>query len=229
MDIATAQGAAGTAEGLLVLAESQGKGRGRVGRGWYSPKAKGIYMSLLLRPDIGPAQAPVLTLLAAISVCEAVKAAAGLEAKIKWPNDILINNKKLGGILTELSAETDRVRFAVVGIGLNVNNDKGQLPEGATSLKEQKKEELSRLGVLQELLRRIEQNYFLFRKKGASPVIEKWRQFNLTLGRRVRVLYHRQHLEGQALDVDKDGGLLIRKDSGITVKVSAGDIIFCRQ
>jgi BirA family biotin operon repressor/biotin-[acetyl-CoA-carboxylase] ligase len=151
MDIALQLGLKHEPEGAVVLAEAQTKGKGRLGRHWFSPKYKGIYFSLILRPKISLQQAPVLTLLSAVSICEAVKEVSGLDARIKWPNDILLGEKKAGGILTELNAETDAVRFVLIGVGLNVNNEKKSLVPGATSLKEQKKEFTSRIGLLQEI------------------------------------------------------------------------------
>lgn len=228
MDIATQLGMQGACEGTVVLAETQTKGRGRLGRGWFSPKYKGIYISFILRPKILPNSTPILTLLTAVSICEAVRETAGLEAKIKWPNDIMIHNKKLGGILTELNAELDVTRFVVIGAGLNVNNDKKALIEGAASLKDCAKEPISRVTLLQEILRRIENNYSLLQEKDNSGIIDKWRSFSLTLGKRVRVTRQKEHLEGMACDIDTDGGLLLRRDSGLVEKIMAGDITHCR-
>ena len=228
MDIALQLAMKGSPEGTLVIAESQTKGRGRLGRSWFSPKYKGIYISLILRPKISPHQVPLLTLMAAVSVCEGVRNETGLTAQIKWPNDILIHHKKLGGILTELNAEADLSRFVIVGIGLNVNNEKKVIPIGATSLKEQKKQEICRLGLLQEILRKIEENYLILQRNGSPQIIDKWRNWNISLGRRVKVICQKQHIEGQAMDVDTDGGLLIRKDSGLTQKVMSGDVVHCR-
>ena len=228
MDAAVELGMKGAPEGTMVLTEAQTKGRGRMGRIWFSPKYKGIYLSLVLRPKITPNQAPVLTLLTAVAVCEAIKEYAGLDAQIKWPNDIFVKNKKLGGILTELNAETDRVRFIVIGMGLNVNNDKKALISGATSLKEQNQESVSRVGLLQEILHKLEDNYLLFQAKGPSVIIKKWREYSLTLGKRVKVYCQKEHIEGEAFDIDIDGGLLIRKDTGTTEKVMSGDVIHCR-
>jgi len=228
MDIALQLGIKGSPEGTIVLADAQTKGRGRLGRNWFSPKYKGIYLSLILRPQISPNQAPLLTLISAVSICEAIKEKTGLSPQIKWPNDILVHHKKVGGILTELNAEMDLSRFVVVGIGLNVNNDKKALPEGGASLKEQKKENIDRLELLQEILRRIEANYLLFQREGGCPIINKWREYGITLGRRVKVACQKEHLEGQALDIDIDGGLLIRDDAGLTQKVMSGDVVHCR-
>ena len=262
MNIAMQLGLKGDPSGTVVLAESQTRGRGRLGRQWLSPKYKGIYLSLILRPKILPAGASIFTLLAAVSVCEAIKETVGLETRIKWPNDIFVGNKKLGGILTELNAEMDKINFVIIGIGLNVNNDKktliststslsadGERPStplrtalskrsesngrsrtisSATSLKEQKKENINRITLVQEILRRIETNYSLLENNGAEPIIEKWRQHNITLGKRVKVYCQKEHIEGEAQDIDKDGGLLIRNDSGLTQKVMAGDVVHCR-
>ncbi|MDP2905645.1 MAG: biotin--[acetyl-CoA-carboxylase] ligase [Candidatus Omnitrophota bacterium] len=228
MDTAMGLGTKGAPEGTLVVAETQTKGKGRLGRVWFSPKYKGVYLSLILRPDILPNQAPVLTLLSAVAVCEAIKEVCRLDTQIKWPNDIFLNNKKIGGILTEMAAETDRVSFVIVGIGLNVNNDKKLLISGASSLKEEKGEPVNRLQLLQELLRRLESNYSLFRKKETVRILDKWREYSMTLNKRVKVYSHKEHIEGQAQDVDADGGLLVRVDSGITKKVMAGDVVHCR-
>jgi len=228
MDIGLQLGFKSAAEGTLVLAEAQTKGKGRLGRQWFSPRYKGIYFSLLLRPKIAPGSSPMLTLMAAVSICEAVKEATGLSSQIKWPNDILLNNKKLGGILTELNAELDIARFLVIGAGLNVNNDKKTLLPGATSLKEHAGETINRVNLLQEILSHIEDNYLLFQKKGAGAIADKWRDYNVTLGRRVRVSLPGEHIEGEALDIDEDGGLVLRTDAGILKKLTSGDVVHCR-
>ncbi|MBU0709824.1 MAG: biotin--[acetyl-CoA-carboxylase] ligase [Candidatus Omnitrophica bacterium] len=228
MDMAMQLGMKKAPEGTLVLAEYQTRGWGRLGRNWSSPRYKGIYLSLILRPKMLPERASILTLLCAVSICEAIKAACGLDTQIKWPNDILIDNKKLGGILTELTASTDEIKFMAVGVGLNINNDKKSLVPQATSLKEKKGEVINRVHLLQEILRRIESNYLLFQKKGADFFIEKWRKQSITLGKRIKVQCHKKIIEGVAQDIDTDGGLLIRNDSGVIQKIMAGDVIHCR-
>ena len=228
MDLAMQLSLKSAPSGTVVLAESQTKGRGRLGRSWHSPKYKGIYLSLILRPAVSPLVSPLLTLLSAVSICEAVKTVSGLEAQIKWPNDVFIGNKKFTGILTEMNAELDKINFVVIGIGLNVNNDKKSLIAQATSLKEQGGQTINRIFLLQELLRRIEHNYFLLEEKGSKAITEKWRSNSLTLGKRVKVYCQSKHIEGFAVDIDNDGGLLIRKDSGLIQKVSSGDVMHCR-
>lgn len=228
MDTAMELGAKKEQEGTVVLAEAQTKGRGRLSREWVSLKHKGIYFSLLLRPRISPQEAPLLTILAAVSVLEGVRLSVSINAQIKWPNDILCGSKKLGGILTELNAETDEVRFAAIGVGINVNADKKSLPSGATSLKDETGSPVSRIEVLQNILRAFDNNYILFKKKGGPPLIEKWREYNCTLGRRVKIIMPGEHLEAVAVDIDNDGALLVRADSGLIRKITAGDVVHCR-
>lgn len=228
MNAAMQLGMQGCLSGTLVLAESQTKARGRLGRNWFSPKYKGLYLSLVLRPKLLPAQASILTLLVAVSICEAVKETTGLDSQIKWPNDIMLARKKMGGILTELVASLDEINFVIIGVGLNVNNDRKTLINTATSLKEHKGENTSRINLLQHLLCGIEENYLLLEKSGSLPIMEKWRRYNVTLGKRVKVYCQREHIEGEAVNVDTDGGLLVRKDSGIIEKVMAGDVVHCR-
>ena len=230
MDIAMQLASDNPSEGTIILAESQTKGRGRLGRHWVSPKYKGIYFSLILKPKIPPAQAAVLTLLAAVSICEAIKIATGITCSIKWPNDILVNNKKLGGILTELDAELGRVNFVIIGIGLNVNNEPGELLRGAISLRFSGKSQhkIDRLELLREILRRIEANYLLFQEKKAADILEKWKSYSQTLGRRVKICSCRVHVEGQAVGIDTDGGLLVQKDSGGLQKFMSGDVLHLR-
>jgi BirA family biotin operon repressor/biotin-[acetyl-CoA-carboxylase] ligase len=222
----------GTPEGTLVVAERQTKGRGRMGRLWLSPKYKGIYLSLIIKPKILPQQAPILTLISAVAICEGLKQQLGVEAEIKWPNDILLNNKKIGGILTELSAEMDIVHAIIVGVGINVNNEKKTLPYSASSLREIIGQETDRLSLLKTILSCFEQRYLEFQKQGVKQILDKWRHFSVTLGRRVRLSIRGQKtlgLVGEAVDIDRDGSLLIRQDSGLIERVVAGDIIHCKQ
>ncbi|MFH0826567.1 MAG: biotin--[acetyl-CoA-carboxylase] ligase [Candidatus Omnitrophota bacterium] len=228
MDVAMKLALDGSPEGTLVIAESQTQGRGRMGRSWFSPKYKGIYFSLILRPEMLPSRASLLTLFCAVSLCEAIKKICDLEAGIKWPNDIWLSNRKIGGILTELSAEMDAINFVIIGVGLNVNNDKKSLVSGATSLKEHKGESVNRIELLQEILKRIEANYLMLQEKEGEGLLEKARAYSLTIGRRVRVSVKKEQVEGVALGIDTDAGLLLRKDSGVVEKVMAGDVTHCR-
>ena len=225
MDVAFRLALEKTAEGTVVCAESQTKGRGRLGRSWTSVKGKGIYMSIVLRPKLSPLEVAKLTLLGAVVVSEALKKSTGLQPLIKWPNDLLVKGRKLAGILTEMSADTDRVKFIVIGIGLNVNSSLNSLPPGSTSLKEETKEEHSRIKILQEILREMERWYLGIEEKGFKDVIQRWKELSVTLDQWVRVADAGGFVEGLAVDLDRDGGLLIRKDSGVVVKKMAGDVI----
>ncbi|HRZ15022.1 MAG TPA: biotin--[acetyl-CoA-carboxylase] ligase [Candidatus Omnitrophota bacterium] len=228
MDTAMELGFKAAQEGTVVIAEGQSGGKGRLGRDWVSPRYKGLYVSFILRPPIAPGRTPVLTLLTAVGICEGVKEAAGIDARIKWPNDIMLDHKKLGGILTELQAEQDVTFFVNIGFGLNVNNDKKSLVEGAISLFEYKRESIARVPLLQAILRHIERLYLLFQKQDSVPILDRWRQYSLTLGRKVRVHSGRGHIEGEAVDIDQDGSLLVRRESGLVEKITSGDVVHCR-
>src|SRR6202030_697402 len=153
--VALELGHAGEPEGAVILGEEQTAGRGRAGRGWHSERAAGIYVTLLLRPKLAPVQAPLLTMMAGLSAHTAIQAQTGLDVDLKWPNDLMIGGKKVGGILTEMHAEPGQVRFLIVGIGLNVNQEKfpAELAASATSLRVESGHAESRLELLVRLLR----------------------------------------------------------------------------
>jgi BirA family biotin operon repressor/biotin-[acetyl-CoA-carboxylase] ligase len=224
MDEAFRRGMEGAVEGTLVCAEAQTKGRGRLGRGWVSPKGKGIYCSLILRPKFAPGQMPQLTLMTAVALAEAIQKATRVHALIKWPNDLLVGNQKLAGILTELRAETDQIKFVVIGMGLNVNTDGNHLPPEATSLKKETGAHVNRIALLQEILLSLEAWYGVLKRKGPPAIIDEWKKRSATLKKRVRVSDNSGTIEGMAMDLDADGGLLIRQDSGLIIKKMAGDV-----
>ena len=228
MDEAFRLGMEGAPEGAVVCAEMQTKGRGRLGRSWVSPKYKGIYCSMILRPKLSPSDLSKLTLLTAVAVAEAVEKIADVQPLIKWPNDLLVKNKKLAGILTELRAEVDQMKFVVIGIGLNINNLSAQLVDGATSLRNETGQNFSRVEVLQEILRVFERWYCRCDKGDFEEVLRVWKERSLTLGKRVRITDPASVTEGVAVDLDHDGGLLIRQDSGVVVKKFAGDVVQLR-
>ncbi len=224
MDEAFRHGLEGAAAGTLICAETQLKGRGRLGRSWVSPKGKGIYGSLILRPSLGPNDVAKLTLLAGVALCEAVRSSTKVAAQIKWPNDLLVGKKKLAGILTELNAEMERVKFVVIGFGVNVNTPESQLPQGSTSLKIESGQALSRVEFLKEVLRSFERWNGILGQEGFSSVLKRWKELSITLGRRVRITDPSSVVEGEAQDIDDDGGLLIRQDTGLIVKKMAGEV-----
>ncbi|HTY91273.1 MAG TPA: biotin--[acetyl-CoA-carboxylase] ligase [Methanocella sp.] len=209
----------GVEEGTVVIAETQSRGKGRLGRKWIT-KPGGLWMSVILKPAIDPMHAPSITLLAAVSVTKALRG-AGLEAVIKWPNDVLVNGKKICGILTEMSAETDIVNFIILGIGVNVNND---VPlETATTMKAELGREIDRVKFTQSLLETLEEDYLAFKDKGFTPILWSWRRYSDTLGRPVEVTYQDEVITGLAQDVDEDGSLLVKTGDGSIRKIVSGD------
>jgi len=223
----------GIKEGTVVLAEEQGRGKGRHGRSWQSPPKGGIYMSCVLRPEMAPNEIARITLLAAVAAAKSIRKATGLGAVIKWPNDILVNGKKVCGILTEMKAEQDSVDFIILGIGINVNTPVRSLPKGATSLKEEaraagRKTDLSRVEIVKRILEALEAEYRTLKEEGFKPIIEEWRRLSAMLGSRIRVALQNRALEGQAHDIDPDGSLIVRLDSGVMEKVSSGDVEMVR-
>ncbi|MFA6321251.1 MAG: biotin--[acetyl-CoA-carboxylase] ligase [Candidatus Omnitrophota bacterium] len=232
-DIAYELAEKGLKEGSVILAEEQDGGKGRHGRSWLSPSKGGIYLSVILRPQITPNEIPKITLLAAVATAKAVRDVTGLSAMIKWPNDILVRGKKICGILTEMKAEQDSVGFIVIGIGINVNTSIKQLPKGASSLKEElrscgREECVSRLDLVKRLIERLEEDYFLLKKEGFRPIMDEWKQLTDMLGSRVRVVLQNRTFEALAHDIDPDGALVVRKDAGTLERISSGDIIMIR-
>jgi BirA family biotin operon repressor/biotin-[acetyl-CoA-carboxylase] ligase len=223
----------GSKEGLVVLAEEQARGKGRLGRRWISPPKSGIYLSCVLRPDITPREIARITLLAAVAVTEAIRHFTGMPAVIKWPNDILINGRKVCGILTEMKAEQDGVDFVVLGIGVNVNTAPSHLPAGASSLREEMKrigrrDSLSRLVLVRRMLEGLEREYARLKEDGFDPIIERWKHLSAMLGSRVTVNLHDASFTGTVHDMDADGSLVVRLGSGVLKTVSSGDVTMVR-
>lgn len=223
----------GMKEGTVILADEQVKGKGRHGRHWSSPSKGGIYMSCILRPSIAPNEISRITLIAAIAVAQAIRDVTSLEVMIKWPNDIMIDQRKLCGILTEIKAEQDIVDFVVLGIGINVNVPIKQLPKGATSIKEElrhrgEKINLSRVELTKKVLERLEEYYNLMKSEGFEPIIDIWKDLSVMIGSRVKVSLHGKTFEALAHDIDPDGALVVRTESGLLEKISSGDVIMVR-
>ena len=218
----------GEEEGSVVVAEYQTKGRGRMGRKWISPKGKGAYFSMILRPDILPREISSITLLSSLAVAKTIREKLGLRALIKWPNDVLINNGKVCGILTEMNAEPDKINFIVLGIDININTKEEMLPEGASSLMAEKGEEVSRLEFVRQLLECIDKYYKIFNSGKISDIIKEYKALSAVLDRRVQINYHNRLVSGHVLDVDKEGALILRMDSGLNERILAGDVTMLR-
>lgn len=222
---ATAQ--KGAKEGTIIIAREQVGGKGRLGRKYFCPPG-GIWFSVILRPDLKPNTASQLNLVAAVALAKTINQLTELEPKIKWPNDILINNKKVSGILTEINAEIDQINYLILGLGLNLNIAKVDFPEDlyqkATSIQAEQEKEVSKLNFFTCLLEELENEYLLFQEKGFSEVVKKWQKYNMTLGRTVTVNNRREVFTGEAVDIDSDGNLLVKLSDGVIKKVVSGDV-----
>ncbi len=225
--VAMELGYAGEPEGTVVLAEEQTAGRGRAGRKWHSERAAGIYLTLLLRPRISPVQAPLLTMMAGLSAHAAIRAQTGLAPDIKWPNDLMLGGSKVGGILTEMHAEPNLVRFVIVGLGINVNQEKfpGELAGIATSLRAQTGKQQSRLDFLARFLREFENDYQTFLRGGAGAIAERFSQVSsYASGKKVRVSNGSESYTGVTAGLRPEGLLQVQREDGILVTVFAGDV-----
>jgi BirA family biotin operon repressor/biotin-[acetyl-CoA-carboxylase] ligase len=222
----------GAEEGEIVVAESQKKGRGRLGRKWFSPPLTNLYLSIILRPEIPPQQASLMTLMAAVATADAIHKFSGLQPMIKWPNDILLKNRKVAGLLNEIHSEMDRIHFVVLGIGVNLNMDEKMFSKEirslATSLKREMGQSVSRKAFLQTLLEELEIWYETFLKEGAPPILQAWRDKAQIHGRPVKVTSFGEILSGTAIDVDNDGALILETKAGERKRVVAGDIEYKR-
>ena len=223
-DVVFKLGENGLREGVCVFAEHQKKGRGRLGRHWTAVNGKDVLFSILLRPLLPPQAIPKITLACAVSVVRAIYDFTQIKLGIKWPNDIYHGEKKVAGILTEMSAESDRIKFVVVGIGINVNPDSEDLPSGAASLKSIAGREFSRQDLARVLLEKIDADYRLFQNGQFEELAKAWEEYSITTGRYVEARLLNRKIQGQAVGIDQDGALWIRGDNGLQEKITAGDI-----
>lgn len=218
----------GAGEGTVIIAEAQEKGRGRLGRSWFSPPFLNLYLSVILRPKIPAHQATLLTLMAAVATADAVEEISGLIPMIKWPNDIFLGGRKVAGLLNELHSGMDQVHFVILGIGVNLNMDAKLFPkeirEIATSLKEETGRAVSRKAFLQALLERLEAWYKIFSEEGPSPILKAWRDRAQIYGKRVRVTSSGETVTGTAADIDSDGNLILMTEDGQRKRIVAGDV-----
>jgi len=227
-DVAMALAAQGAAHGTVVVAEEQTAGRGRLGRAWYSEKSSGIYTSVILRPPLSPAAAPVLTLMAGVAAQQAVSSITGLTVDIRWPNDLLVNGKKVCGILTEMNAELDRLHSVVLGIGLNVNHRQmpAELRGTASSLRLEAHRTFSRVPLLVALLRELDRHYQLLLKNGNTAITERWAAAaSCAFGKRVRVVTAAGDRLATTAGIDASGALRVRDHDGREELLVAGEVV----
>ena len=212
-------------EGTAVTCDEQTGGKGRLGRVWKSPKGTGVWISIILKPDISPMSVSSVTLAAGLAVCRTVKKVSGLEAGIKWPNDVYVNGRKLCGILTEMSAQIEKVDYVIVGIGINANTEyfPEELEYIACSLYTEACVKFDRNLIIKTLLEEFENIYDKFNMYGFSAIRSEYEKECINIGRRVNVI-SKDGFEGTAIGVNSDGELMVRKDTGEEVTVFSGEV-----
>jgi BirA family biotin operon repressor/biotin-[acetyl-CoA-carboxylase] ligase len=212
--------------GTVIVAEEQTGGIGRLGRAWVSPSG-GIWFTIILTPDIPIDHLFMITMAGSVAVARAIRKEYDIGALIKWPNDIYIGDKKVSGLLLELSAEADTVHYCLLGIGIDANIDPTHLPSEfantITSISAETGYEIDRRALLARVLREFEQRYLLLESEEYESILREWKSLSLTLDHRVHVRTLRKSVEGEAIDIDDHGALLIRKDNGRVERVIAGD------
>ncbi len=222
----------GAVDGTLILAEEQTRGRGRRGRDWHSSPGRGIWLSLILRPEFPATQAPGLSLVAGLSLAETIEDFAGISAEVKWPNDCLVNNKKTAGILTELSAEKQKINYIVLGMGVNLAHRNTDFPpelrDIATSVEVEANRAIDRVGFLQNLLLHLEKNYDRFSLEGLTPLIEPYSSRCNLIGCQITTQIGAKSITGKALRID-DSGALVIESNGRETPLTAGEITQIRK
>ncbi|MCX5829907.1 MAG: biotin--[acetyl-CoA-carboxylase] ligase [Deltaproteobacteria bacterium] len=223
----------GAPEGTVVIADAQGKGKGRLNRVWQSPPGRNLYVSIILRPRIAPPAAPQLTLVAGVAVAELLASCGLKDVTIKWPNDVLISGKKVCGILTEMNSSASGVDFIILGIGLNVNmnreNFEPALRDRATSLKIETGKTHDRIEIISGLLNLIETWYSVFLRTGFPGVRDAWLNYADILGRPIRVVFREDTQTGVVMGIDDDGTILMKSADGATQRVIAGDVYLLKE
>ena len=219
MEIAKTMARNGCPHFSVVIAGSQQQGRGRLKRVWLSAEG-GLYFTMVLRPPVPTALTPRVNFLASLVLAQTLRRLCGIDAKVKWPNDILVGGKKISGMLSEMEAESDMAVFINIGIGVNVNNDPSDREPGATSLKKIHGKEFSRKALLAGFLDAFENR---LEALSLDAVIPEWKRHTLTLGRPVKIVTTRETLEGVAVDVDENGALLLQLSDGSIKKIVSGD------
>ncbi len=218
----------GVKEGVVVFAESQSRGRGRLGRKWLSPARKGLWLSVLLRPNLRPLDATRLTVASATALRRAIQSVTGIEPEIKWPNDILVHGRKAAGILTELNAELDRIKYVILGIGVDVNMSASDFPAElrgqATSLKAELGKPLARSHLAVAILRELDEDYARVTAGRFSDVADEWEKHCTTIGRNVSIRVGERQIRGRAEALGEDGALLLRTEHGHLERIIGGDV-----
>ncbi len=221
---------AGAREGTVVLAEGQTAGRGRLGKSWFSPFGVNLYASVLFRPAIGPTEAPVFSFIASLALADAIRA-LGLPAAIKWPNDVLVERKKVAGVLAEVATSDDRLNYVILGVGVNLNVEHkalvaalGEAGRAAGSLRDVAGKAIDRNAFAASFLSFLDEWLLVYRDRGGAALLSAWRDRDILTGRRVQVREERITFDGKALGVHADGQLVVEDSKGLTRKVVSGEV-----
>ncbi len=219
----------GEPPGTVVVADEQTEGRGRAGRGWFSPAGLGLWLSVLFRPRSSARELAPLSMVVAASVAEAVASASEVDVGVKWPNDIVADGRKLGGILLEsLQGASGTVEHVVVGIGLNVDLERADLPddlaETAVSLRMLTRRRIERLALLRAILERLDEDWARFEQEGPAPFLKRWRSLSTTLGREIEIASGASTVRGKAIGLSPSGALIVEEPDGRRVEIWHGDV-----
>ena len=210
-------------EGTLIIADTQTEGRGRKNRSWSSPYG-GLWFSVILYPNLPPERGMLITMAASVSVAQAIEETTNIKPVVKWPNDLLVNGKKICGILTELDAEIDKINYVIVGIGINVNNEiNNDLKNKAVSLKEITNSSISRVNLLRAILRHFDKNYLHI--NNPDYIRKQWFAYSKIIGKKIMITEGEKKITGVVQDVDESGCLIINSD-GIIKRIVSGDLSF---
>ncbi|HVP15983.1 MAG TPA: biotin--[acetyl-CoA-carboxylase] ligase [candidate division Zixibacteria bacterium] len=219
----------GAGEGTVAVAETQTAGRGRLGREWASPRG-GLWFSIVLRPKLEASEAAKLVFVASLAVAEALHEKYGLRTETKWPNDVLVQGKKICGVLAEMNTKGETINYVVLGIGVNANFANDALPEfvktNATSIEKEFGKKIRLESLLKALLEKMETIYDRYLEAGFSPLLEQWKTYAGFLGRKVVITDQEERLNGLALDVDLDGALILKLEDGTRRRIRVGDLVF---
>lgn len=225
-DLAKLQLSQNAPDGLVIVADSQTRGRGRMGRSWHSEPGAGIYFSILLKPHISPSHCPRLTLMSAVAVVQAINKFSKTKATLKWPNDILINKKKLCGILSEYCKNQNQ-DAVIIGIGVNANHTQfpEQLSEIATSLRIENREPVDRVELLRSILVHLDEEYLSFMSDKEYPLAQKWTRHSDMFGKTISLTLGTEKTSGVALRLDNAGNLIVRTEDGRELSIDSGEVI----
>jgi BirA family biotin operon repressor/biotin-[acetyl-CoA-carboxylase] ligase len=231
-DIAAQMAAKGAAEGTVITAEKQTLGRGRLGRSWHSPEKVGAYISIILRPKITPDKAPGLSIMTALAAADTFEKQCPGKIKIKWPNDVLINKRKISGVLTELYTDKNKTDYIIVGIGININQKPNDFPKSvkktATSLRQATGRKMNRAELTAEFLKCFEREYKSYQKNQLAGSIKRIRSYSSLLGQTLTLRTGANRITGQAVDIDKTGALIIERD-GEQITLSGGEVTIVKK